>query len=265
MCSLPAIKLSKSDVCTITKVCQVLGWVCLLCKSKLKALLSLDVASLPSNLESRSGASINPRSLQSVDPCNPPSISSSSGAKAAASDQSEAEWTKVSRKITREVRDTLNRRKNVIISGLSLSLQGNANDKAVVTELCKKHLNHAPNVTFTKRLGKAPTSAPYQPQRLFVGLLSEDEATHLIQHAKQLRSSKDPLIATSVYINAHLSPEESKEANERRQRQRAGRAQKALSLNPSASSFVSRGPQPSMGNLLPIPPPSSSLFLNNFF
>jgi len=85
------------------------------------------------------------------------------------------------------------------------------------------------------RLGKRTGE---RPRRLLVRLTLEFSTTSLLAAAKSLRQSDDTYLATTVYINADLTPLEAKLAYEKRQARRDRRpANMATSLNVDAVPF----------------------------
>jgi hypothetical protein len=126
-------------------------------------------------------------------------------------------WTEVKRTIAAEVQGAFKRRRNIVVSGLPDP--GNAaKDQSTFSDICVTHLNIKPTIVSAKRLGQPGTVG--SNRRLLVVLSSEDEALRIIQVAKNLRKASDQLVASSVYINPHLSPEESKQQFIKRQARR---------------------------------------------
>ena len=135
---------------------------------------------------------------------------------------------KLTVEINRTVRDFARRRKNVIISGLpepnlSTDADNKVADETAFNELCEMNLPVKPALgpMGCRRLGRLGHDRNRPPRRLLVQLTSEENASSLLAVAKQLRTSTDQYVAASVYINRDLSPEEEKEAYEKRQRRRA--------------------------------------------
>ena len=112
-------------------------------------------------------------------------------------------------------RDRERRARTVIVSGLKQ--QNTKTDADCFRQLTVQEFGVDPAIKFTKRLG---STADNRVQLLLVGLQSADQATSLIQRAKQLRSSTDEYVCRCVYINRNLTAVESKLAYEERCRRR---------------------------------------------
>ena len=111
----------------------------------------------------------------------------------------------------------VNRRStNVIVSGLKP--RSDMSDVDLIKDLCFTHLTIAINVVTTRRLGKNVSG---KTQLLLVQLDNSSTVTHLLQHVRSLRSSNDPYVRDHVYVNAHLSSEERKEAYLKRLQRRS--------------------------------------------
>jgi len=117
-------------------------------------------------------------------------------------------------------RDRERRARTVVVSGLMQ--QNSMTDADCFRRLTMLELGVDPAIKFTRRLGVA---ADGRVQRLLVGLQSADQAANLIQRAKQLRSSSDEHVRTSVYINRNLTAVEAKLAYEERCRRRSQMSQ----------------------------------------
>ena len=118
--------------------------------------------------------------------------------------------------VNKSVSDSTRRRRNIVISGLHESEPGEASSEteaASVTDLCKSVLYsdiHS-SIVSLKRIGK---NVGHRPRKLLVTLNSETLAQDLLSRAKLLRNSSDDYVASSIFINRDLSPEESKVAYE---------------------------------------------------
>ena len=112
-------------------------------------------------------------------------------------------------------RDRERRARTVIVSGLRQ--QNTMTDADCFRQLVAHEFSVDPVIKFTKRLGGTVDN---RVQRLLVGLQSADQATNLIQRAKQLRRSTDEHVRRFVYINSNLTAVESKLAFEERCRRR---------------------------------------------
>jgi len=114
------------------------------------------------------------------------------------------------------------RANNIIISGMPPSQSEDLEKKAVIDMLSFEYDWDAelwPGISIIKcrRLGK-PQDGKCQP--LLVTLDSREQAEFYIKHAKQLRNSTRPEIRQCVFINADLTPSESRAAYELRLRRR---------------------------------------------
>ena len=139
----------------------------------------------------------------------------------------------VSTAVAEERRERSRRAKSVIITGLPSS--SDVDVRTVVRQLCSTELGVELSVTYVRRLGVDTQ----RTRPLLVGLQSEQDATHLLERAKELRRSSDETVHRSVYINPNLSPEESRLAYEarcrRRERQQYGRRQPLSATGTSLS------------------------------
>ena len=114
------------------------------------------------------------------------------------------------------------RANNILISGMPPSQSEDLEKKAVIDMLRFEYDWDAelwPGISIIKcrRLGK-PHDGKCQP--LLVTLDSREQAEFYIKHAKQLRNSSRPEIRQCVFINADLTPSESRAAYELRLRRR---------------------------------------------
>ena len=102
----------------------------------------------------------------------------------------------------------MNRRSsNVIVSGLKP--RADMSDVDLFKDLCLTHLSIAINVVSTKRLGKKVND---RTQLLLVQLDNPNVVTNLLQLVRNLRSSTDPYVKDHVYVNAHMSADERRDA-----------------------------------------------------
>ena len=147
--------------------------------------------------------------------------------------------------IHRTHQDAERRKRNVVITGLPEPNSENVNsaeddkeaDNVAFSKFCEKHLSVKPALARSgcMRLGKR---IGQRPRRLLVRLTSESSATSLLAAAKSLRQSEDTYVATTVYINADLTPLEAQLAYEQRKARRDRRsAIMATSLNVDAVPF----------------------------
>ena len=110
-----------------------------------------------------------------------------------------------------EWRTMNNRASNVVIQGFKPDK--NVSDDDLVKDLISTHLSVYVDLTKTCRIGK-PGGDGCQP--LLVFLKNPADAAKLIDIARVLRSSSDPVIRSTVFINKHLTPAEAKSVYEAR-------------------------------------------------
>ena len=131
------------------------------------------------------------------------------------------------------------RETNFVIFGLPTS--PTQPDNTSVANLCRREFNEAPDIVFSKRLGK-PTAGRAQP--LLVVLRSAAQASRFVSSAKQLRQSTDQHTRDNVYIAANLTKAEARAAYEvrcqRRQsfeRRRQLQQHQQSSTSPASNNF----------------------------
>ncbi len=112
------------------------------------------------------------------------------------------------------------RAKNVVISGLACS----NSDTAAVRNLLRSEFEYIEPIISCKRIGK-PSAGKIQS--IAVTLANKDQARYLIDNARRLRRSSDATVRQNVYLNADLTPSESRAAYELRCRRREQRQQSA--------------------------------------
>ena len=105
------------------------------------------------------------------------------------------------------------RAKNIVISGLANS----SSDTDSVQHLLHSECNYSIPVVSCRRIGR-PSEDRIQP--IVVTLQSKDDARYLVENAKLLRESNDPVVRSGVYLNADLTPSEARAAYELRCRRR---------------------------------------------
>ena len=130
------------------------------------------------------------------------------------------------------------RETNFVVFGLPTSTT--QPDNTSVLNLCRREFNEAPDIVFSKRLGK-PSSDRIQP--LLVVLKSAAQAGRFISSAKILRQSTDQHTRENVYIAANLTKAEARAAYEVRCQRR------------QVFEHRQRQQQQSTGNRLPTPTP----------
>lgn len=209
------------DTKYLVSIIAVLGWTCNACRNdnitELRALRK-DLMSLRAklNLENSNAANlsavITPGTISSVidDTANiaPPVTL----------------WPSVKLTVRKTVNDSVRRRSNVVVSGLSAS--SDESDADMFSRLCEEYFDTKPRIIHpgTRRLGKE--GANDKPRRLLVHLSSEAEARDIIRSARNLRSAEDAYVCENVFINSDLSPEEAKEAYRKRQQRRDSKNKK---------------------------------------
>jgi len=119
--------------------------------------------------------------------------------------------------VVKSIKDSERQILNVIVTGIPET----TDDARAFSDLCEQHLTIKPSLSQrgVVCLGTM-TSESNRPRRLLVHLSSEHAATKLLRSAKTLRRSNDKYIAENVYLNADMTRQESKEANERRVKRR---------------------------------------------
>ena len=133
-------------------------------------------------------------------------------------------------------KDILNqkeRKKNVVVSGLKSSTT--ISDKDLFKNLVGSHLNliPVPQPSFTRRL--KPSRSDKIPL-LLVCFSSEEIATQIMSHARDLRTSQSEYIRSSVFINRDLTKAEAAAAFEIREKRRD---KDRIKTHPSESSSTS--------------------------
>ena len=220
-----------------TQLCNLLGYVCVGCRTCAAATLSelqRDVALLKSSQEGYWGTSSVPDnrsegnyihvSTGSLPTALPPTDASHTGHSGNSTARAHSGLTKnvISNMINSTIRDSDRRKKNVVVSGLREDT--GTNDQVIITDLFTFHLGaHSSfNITSVKRLGKLSGAAGNnsRPRKTLVALSTEQEATMILKHAKNLRASSDPSVANWVFLNPDLNKDEARLAFEKRQQRR---------------------------------------------
>ena len=127
--------------------------------------------------------------------------------------------TFILRAICSENKDSARRKFNVIVTGLEPDRRDN--DVTIFSKLCYDHLSinidSDINQALSRRLG-SPTNGKIQ--KLLIVMKSESAANAILHGAKELRRSGDMRVASSVFINANLTPTEATLAYEGRVKRR---------------------------------------------
>jgi len=126
-------------------------------------------------------------------------------------------YAEVVKLVTKTVKDSSARKRNVIVSGLH-EREG-WEDGELFSLFYEEHLTTKPRLIYngTRRLGR---SVGDKPRRLLVRLETEAAAAELISSAKTLRRATNSYLAANFFINPDLTKEESRLAYEKRQERR---------------------------------------------
>ena len=126
-----------------------------------------------------------------------------------------ASTEKLNEIVQQSLKDSQRRQKNIIISGLPESRD--VSDADVLRSICEENLKYKPwfDDTKCKRIGKS------SPRRLLVTLPSAQSAADIIYIAKkELRRADPASLASKIYINPDLSPDEALQAYLKRKARR---------------------------------------------
>lgn len=209
----------------VSNLISVIGWTCKLCRddtnNELKQ-LKKELLTLTNRLDqitqpsSQTSSAIAPH--QQVSPVQ--------GAQPLTNTQPNApteqlDYASVVTLVRKSVKDVNMRQRNVIVSGL-LERDG-GDDAGLFCRLCEVELGIKPLIQRdgTRRLGK---NIGVGPRKLLVRLSSETTALELIQLSRKLRNSKDPNVASKIFINPDLTKDEAKQAFQRRESRRQSRS-----------------------------------------
>ena len=149
----------------------------------------------------------------------------------------------ISQVVSHAVKDQLRRKKNIIVSGLPES--SDESDVNALRSLCEQYLDCKPWIDETKcrRIGKTTGN---HPRRLLVTLSSDQAAAELLAAAKRNLTRVDPSsLASKIYFNPDLSPENAKQAYLRRQERRSRAAQQHQQQQQQQQQTVSGSSVPS--------------------
>ena len=130
--------------------------------------------------------------------------------------------------VQRTINDSVRRKRNVIITGLPESANGD--DRSSFMAFCEEHLPIKPALSDNSciRLGTKQTG---RPRRLLVKLNSDEVASSILRAAPSLRRSTEPYVAGNIYINADLSPAAAQLAFEARKARRAATQRRQITGN----------------------------------
>ena len=151
------------------------------------------------------------------------------------------------RAVQTELSDKERRSRNIIVTGLAPS--DFASDDTLFTVLCEENLSIKPLILRDRcrRLGRI-IEGRIQP--LLITLASTESVPDVLRSAKEVRKSTDPVVRSSIFINADLTAAERQLAFEQRVHRR-NRAQSALSVDalpftpgPSGTSASLTSPSP---------------------
>jgi len=132
-------------------------------------------------------------------------------------DQDDGHFTMI---VHRTLNDVSRRQRNVVVTGLMEEKDTGKSDCESFVEFCENFMPTKPSLASgncCKRIGREMDG---KPRRLLVHLQSKDAADELIEAAPQLRYCDDSYVASSVFINEDLSPDDAKLAYEARQKRR---------------------------------------------
>jgi len=113
--------------------------------------------------------------------------------------------------VHKTLEDLQQRKANVVVTGLPEARDADS-DCELFVNFCSEHLSIKPHVSGCARLGKKIND---QPRRLLIKLTAEQSAEQLLKDARKLRNSPDAL-ASSVFLNPDLSPQQRQLAFEAR-------------------------------------------------
>jgi hypothetical protein len=122
------------------------------------------------------------------------------------------------------------RSSSMIISGLQPD--SSKSDRLLFSQLVLNEFGLQPEIVYVKRLGQP---SPGKTRPLLVALKSIDQAQHIINSARQLRQSENPIVRDGVYINPNLTKAEAAAAYQLRiqRRQAAQRRARQSAASPS--------------------------------
>ena len=110
---------------------------------------------------------------------------------------------------------------NVVVSGLPI--RNDISDANQFSQICKSYFSFNPTIRTTHRFGRA---MPGKTQLLLISLTSTADVEHILSFAQILRTSADPLIRDSVFVNKHRTRAESRAAFEERVNRRNRKQQR---------------------------------------
>ena len=201
-----------------------LGWVCDTCRvsacntiQKLLSAVSVltqELASVQQQLQSKiqdtaSSPDTGCNSSGTVDTANPEISVEANTTAERISD------TNVRIVVHKTLEDLQQRKGNVVVTGLPEAHDADS-DCELFVNFCSEHLSIKPHVSGCARLGKKIND---QPRRLLIKLTAEQSAEQLLKDARKLRNSPDAL-ASSVFLNPDLSPQQRQLAFEARCKKR---------------------------------------------
>ena len=148
-----------------------------------------------------------------------------------------------------EFKSISQRSMNVLVSGLPI--RGDISDSDQFVKLCDNYFGLRPNIRSLVRLGDVKKE---KIQPLLVSLKSKDEADHLIEFAKVLRTASDKLIRDQVYFNKHLTRAEAAAAFEARERFREKKKRDSLKQSTLQADRPSKSSPTNSSSLSLVPP-----------
>lgn len=210
---------------------HLLGWMCEACRiesTESIRLLRCELNELRNTLESINIKTNNSSTLVAANEASYSGVvlgTASNQATATTTAERTVRYSEVVKVVSKTITDASRRKRNVIFSGIPEPMTSQYDhqqtDKQSVSDLCDtiNCLNICDKIRSVKRIGKAFGS---KPRRLLIVLISESVAEDLIIRARLFRNSADSYVRSNIFINRDLTPEEAREAYERRQARRSG-------------------------------------------
>ena len=230
----------EEDHQSVSKFIAIIGWTCQLCREEShnqlqqlkKELLNLSskLDQLTKSSERTTSSIASHQQAAGTAGTQDPQLIAAGQSNAPNEQLSYASVVSLVRKSVKEVNM---KKTNVIVSGL-IEREG-GDESGMFSKLCEEELGVKPLIQHdgTRRLGKEIGAGP---RKLLVSLASEASARELVQLSRKLRKSKDPYVASKVYINPDLTKEESKQAYLKRELRRNTTASASLVLEAGQSS-----------------------------
>lgn len=213
-----------SDVATVRKIIDLLGWSCKACRLDMTRELQKlrnDIIHLqckPVVAIQNKQTLVGTKSITTNNQTDQTDQNNLRQSPTVDNQQStQVSYADVIKLVNKSVRESTTRKKNVIVTGLGE--QDGWEDEELFSKFCEEQLGSKPRLSHlgAKRLGKEGGD---RPRRLLVHLESEAAAAELLNNARYLRESDDDYVSKFIFINPDLTKEEAKHAYERRQARR---------------------------------------------